>query len=158
MNHNNQKRKAVRDSDVFWQLDGESELAVETDPHPPNAKTPTVLRLTHSNSYGPFDEAEFFFRLGDLHQATKPDDLDSARDWVKAELVEELVFVDDEEVLRSEAEEPFEDETPWEGTYEARLQLPTGRQRHEIKIVSSHPELLRSTVLADWEVNVQAKR
>src|SRR5438445_12211504 len=129
MSHKHQKRKAVRDSDVFWQLQGESELYVETDPHPPIAKTPTVLRLTHSNTYGPFDEAEFFVRLGDLHQATKPNDLDSARDWVKAELVEQLVFVNDEEILRSEAEEPFEQETPWDGTYEAKLELPTGPQR-----------------------------
>jgi hypothetical protein len=155
MSHENEERKAVRDSDVFWQLDGESELSVATLPHPPNAKAPTLFRLTHSNTYGPFDEAEFFVRLGDLHQPAKPEDLDSARDWIKAELVEELVFVNDEEILRSEAEEPFEDETPWEGTYEARLQLPAGRQRLEIKIVSSHPELLRSMVLADWEVNVQ---
>jgi hypothetical protein len=155
MSHNPQNRKAVRDSEDFWQLDGESELTVETDPHPPQATTPTVIRLTHSNTYGPFDAAEFFVRRGELHQATKPDDLDSARDWVKAELVEELVFVDDEEILRSEAEEPFEEETPWEGTYEASLQLPAGRQRLEIKIVSGEPELLRSIVLADWEVNVQ---
>jgi len=149
------ERKAVRDSDDFWQLDGESELSVETLPHPPTAKGPTTLRLTHSNIYGPFDEAEFFVRLGDLDHPTGPEGLDAARDWVKAELVEELVFVNDEEILRSEAEEPFEEETPWEGTYEAKLQLPPGRQRLEIKIVSSHPEFLRSTVLSDWEVNVK---
>jgi hypothetical protein len=148
------ERKAIRDSDTFWQLDGESDLYADTVPHPPNAKAPTILRLTHSNTYGPFDEAEFFVRLGDLDQPTDPEDLDSAGDWIKAELVEELVFVDDEEILRSEAEEPFEDETPWEGTYEAKLHLPEGCQRLEIKIVSNHPELLRSMVLSDWEVNV----
>jgi hypothetical protein len=69
-------------------------------------------------------------------------------------LVEELVFVGDGEILRAEAEEPFEDETPWEGTYDAELNFPSGRHSIEIKIVSRQPELLRSMVLSDWDISV----
>ncbi len=147
--------KAVRDSGIVWELGGESELRTVTIPHPPQARTTTTIRLTHSNSYGPFDEAEFFVRVADLYRPTAHDDPESATDWVYAALVEELVFLNGEEVLRSEAEEQFEEETPWWGTYEARIDLPAGRQRIEIKVVSHAPELLSSVVLADWEVNVR---
>jgi hypothetical protein len=149
-----EERKAVRDSETFWQLDGESELYAVIIPDPPKAGVSATVRLTHSNSYGPFDGAEFFVRVGDPSKPTNQDDLDSATGWVQARLVEELVTVDDEEMLRSEAQEPFEDETPWEGTYDAQLIFPAGRRSIEIKIVSQHPELLRSLVLADWEVTV----
>ena len=97
---------------------------------------------------------DFFVRVGDPAKPTEQDDLDSANDWVQARLVEELVTVGDEEMLRSEAEEPFEDETPWEGTYEAQLVIPAGRRSIEIKIVSRRPDLHRSMVLSDWEVSV----
>jgi hypothetical protein len=150
-----EKRKVVRDSDTFWQLDGESDLYAITLPDPPKAGAATTVRLTHSNSYGPFDDAEFFVRLGNPDRPTKQDDLDSARDWVKAQLVEELVTVEDEEMLRSEAGPlSFEDEIPWEGTYDARLVLPAGRQSIEIKIISQHTDLLRSLVLTGWEITV----
>lgn len=142
---NTDNRKAIRDSDTFWQLEGESELYALTIPDPPKAGVPCTVRLTHSNSYGPFDEAELFVRVG-AH--------DSATAWVQARLVEELVTVDDDEMLRSEADEPFDDETPWEGTYEAQLRIPAGRHVIEIKIVSQDPDLLASRVLADWVVTV----
>ena len=147
-------RKVVRDSETFWQLEGESDLSAITIPDPPGPGVATTVRLTHSNSYGPFDEVDFFVRVGDPDKPTDQDDLDSATDWVQARLVEELVTVGDEEMLRSEAEEPFEDETPWDGTYEARLVIPAGRHSIEIKLVSHQPELLRSMVLSDWEVSV----
>jgi len=149
-----ENRKAIRDSETFWQLDGESELYAITIPAPPKADALTTVRLTHSNSYGPFDEAEFLVRVGDPQKPTDQDDLDSASDWTKAHLVEELVSVEGEEILRSEAQEPFEDETPWEGTYEAQLLIPSGRRSIEIKVVSQHPELLRSLVLSDWDITV----
>lgn len=155
MSEKDNTRKVIRESDADWQLDGESQLDAITIPAPPTSSIPTIVRLTHSNTYGPLDDVEFFVRVGNPDKPTKPDDLDSAKDWVKAELVEELVYVDDKEMLRSEAEEPFEDETPWDGTYEAQLKLPEGRQSIEIKIVSHIPELLRSMVLSDWEVEVE---
>ena len=151
---NTEDRKVVRDSDVFWQLDGESDLYAITLPDPPKAGVPTTVRLTHSNGYGPLDDAEFFVRVGDPENPTGPEDLDSATDWVKTALVEELVYVGDEEMLRSEAEEPFEDETPWDGTYEAQLTLPAGTHTIEIKVYSKHPEVLTSVVLNDWEIEV----
>jgi hypothetical protein len=148
------ERKAIRDSETWWQLDGESMLHAAVVPDPPKANIPTIVRLTHSNCYGPFDEAEFFVRVGDPARPSGQEDLNSAKDWVKARLIEELVTVDDEEMLRSEAEEPFEDETPWEGTYDAVLNLPAGRRSIEIKILSRKPDLLRSMVLSDWGVSV----
>jgi hypothetical protein len=149
-----QNRKAVRESDVNWQLDGESDLYAVTIPDPPKSGVATTVRLTHSNLYGPFDEADFYVRVGDPDDPTDQEDLDSATDWTQARLVEELVTVGDEEILRSEAEEPFEDETPWEGTYEAQLVIPAGQRSIEIKIISQHPELLRSLVLTGWDVTV----
>ena len=147
-------RKVIRDSDTFWQLDGESELNAAVIPDPPQAGRATTVRLTHSNSYGPMDEADLFVRIGDPDASTDPEDIASHDDWVQARLVEELVFVGDEEILRSEADEPFEDETPWEGTYDAELNFPSGRQSIEIKILSRQPELLRSMVLSDWDITV----
>ena len=149
------RRKAIRDSGTFWQLDGESDLHAITIPDRPKANALTTVRLTHSNSYGPFDQADFFVRVGSPSKPTAQDDLDSVRDWVRAELVEELVTIDDEEMLRSEAHEPFEDETPWEGTYDAQLTFHPGQHSIEIKIISQHPELLRSLVLSGLEVEVR---
>ena len=145
------KRKVIRDSETFWQLDGESMLHAVVLPDPPKPNAPATVRLTHSNGYGPFDDVDFFVRVGDPAHPTDQGDLNSKRDWIKTTLVEELVCVDDEEMLRSEAEEPFEDETPWDGTYEAQLSLPAGRRSIEIKIVSRQPELLRSLVLSGWD-------
>ncbi len=149
------KRKAVRDSEANWQLDGESMLNAVVIPDPPKANAPATVRLTHSNVYVPFDDADFYVRVGDPANPTEQNDLNSKRDWVKASLVEELVVVGDEEMLRSEAEEPFEDETPWDGTYEAQLSFPTGRRYIEIKVVSRQPKLLRSLVLYGWEISVR---
>jgi hypothetical protein len=147
-------RKAVRKSQTFWQLDGESDLHAITIPDPPQARAATTVRLAHSNSYGPFDGAEFFVRVGDPAKPTKQDDLDSASDWVRALLVEEFVTVDDEEMLRSEAREPLDGETPWEGTYDAQLVIPAGQHSIEVKIISRQPELLRSLVLTGWDITV----
>lgn len=149
-----QLRKAIRDSDTFWQLEGESDLYGITIPDPPHAGVPATVRLTHSNSYGPFDDVDIYVRVGDPVKPTEQDDLDSATDWIQAHLVEELVTVGDEEMLRSEAQEPFDGETPWDGTYDAQLAIPAGRHSIEVKIVSRHPELLHSMVLSGWDISV----
>ena len=149
------ERKAVKDSDTFWQLEGESELQVTCLPDPPMADEPTTVRLTHSNVYGPFEGIRIFVRVGDPANPTDFADLDSHDDWLEADLIEEIVWVDDEEMLRSEAEEPFEDETPWDGTYEAQLILPKGKTSIEIKILSNEEELLASCVLSDWIIHTK---
>src|SRR3954465_14531332 len=102
--------KAVRDSEDWWQLEGESDLYALLIPNPPAPGSTATVRLTHSNSCGPFDGVAFFVRLGNPDEPTEQDDLESRKDWIRADLVEELVWVDEKEVLRSEAEE-FEDET-----------------------------------------------
>jgi hypothetical protein len=148
-------KKAVMQSGVFWQLDGESDLRAITIPAAPKVNAATTVRLTHSNSDYPFDEAEFFVRLGNPDNPTEQDDLDSAGDWVQARLVEELVFVDDKEILRSQANEPFKGLTPWWGTYDAELRIPRGRHSIEIKIVSHRLDVLSSGVVADWHIEVR---
>jgi hypothetical protein len=151
---NANERKAIRDSETFWQLEGEADLYAVTIPDPPRPGDATIVRLTHSNSYGPMEDAAFFVRLGNPDQPTDEFDFNSRHDWVGTQLVEELVNVDGEEMLRSEAEGPFEDETPWDGTYEAQLVIPAGRHSLEIKIISGQPELLSSRVLTGWEITV----
>jgi hypothetical protein len=129
-------------------------LAAITIPDPPISGAPTIVRLTHENSYGPFNEVDFFVRVGSPNKPTGQFDLNSHTDWVKAQPVEELVCVNGDEFFRSEVKEPFEDETPWEGTYEVKLMIPAGKRLIEIKIVSSRPKIMASRVLADWEVTV----
>jgi hypothetical protein len=146
--------KAVRDSEAFWELPGESELRAATMPDPPQAKKQATVRLTHANPYGPFDEATFFVRIGDPENPTDPDNPDAATDWVQCKLVEELLHVDGREIPRAKAKEPFEDETPWEGTYEAKLKMPAQRCSIEIKVVSYHPELPYVAVLSNWQIAV----
>jgi hypothetical protein len=147
--------KAVRESESFWELPGESELRAATTPDPPQAKKQATVRLTHANSYGPFEEAKFFVRIGDPENPTDQENPDSATDWVECQLVEELVHVDGQEMPRSKAEEPFEGEVLWEGTYEAKLKMPAEPCLIEIKAVSQHSELPYVVVLNDWEIAVE---
>ena len=144
--------KAVRDSEAFWELPGESELRAATTPDPPQPNQPATVRLTHANPYGPFDEAKFFVRIGDPEKPTDQDNPDSATDWVQCKLVEQLVHVDGQELPRSKAKEPFEDEVPWEGTYEAKLKMPAKPCLIEIKAVIQHSELPYTLVLSDWKI------
>ena len=155
MRHSKVERKAVRDSKNVWQLDGESDLRAEIIPSPPLANQPTTIRLTLGNSLGPIDDAECFVRLGDPKKPTEMEDLDSAGDWMKAELVEELVCVANKEMLRAEAKQPFHEEVPWDATYEAKIAVPRGRHSIEIKVVSHVPELLTSMVLTGWTVKTK---
>ncbi len=147
------ERKMVSDSLNFWELPAESELHAITIPESPTSKLPTTVRITHSNSYGPIDETELFVRLGDSANPTEQDDVKSHTDWVPAKLVEELVYVEEDYIPRDQADEPFEDETLWCGTYEAQLKLPAGTQLIEIKLMSRN-DVFPSLVLSDWEVNV----
>lgn len=149
-------RKVVINQESEYELEGESTLCVTTILDPPRSGALTTVRLSHFNAYGPFEDnqVEFFVRVGDPNNPTAYSDFDSASDWVKALLVEELVCVNNKVILRSEAHEPFEDETPWFGTYEACLDISSGRRSIEIKIVS-HCDLLCSKVLTDWNIIVR---
>lgn len=147
--------KAVRDSEAFWELPGESELRAATTPDPLQANQQATVRLTHANPYGPFDEAKLFVRIGDPDKPTDQDDPDAATDWVQCKLVEELVHVDGQEMPRAKAKEPFEGEVLWEGTYEAKLKMPAEPCLIEIKAVSHYPELPYAVVLNDWEIAVE---
>lgn len=147
--------KAIRESDLFWELPAESELRAAILPDPPQAKKQATVRLTHMNPYGPFNEATLFVRIGDIENPTDESDGDLLTDWVPCQLVEELVYVDGEEIPRSSAKEPFADETPWTGTYEAKLKIPPAECSIEIKAVSEHAEVPYSIVLSDWNLSAE---
>jgi hypothetical protein len=148
--------KAVRDSGAFWELPGESELRAATTPDPPQARKQATVRLTHANPYGPFDDAKFFVRIGDPDEPTDQGNPDAATDWVPCKLVEDLVHVHGHAMPRARAKESLEDETLWEGTYEAKLKIPAEGCSIQIKVVSHHSELPYVVVLSDWQVAVKA--
>lgn len=142
-------------ADIDWELEGESMLCAKMEPPRPKAKERVTVCLSHSNESGPFPEVDFYVRIGDPRKPTAQDDLTSATDWVKATLVEELVWIDEDPVLRSETREPIAGGTPWCGTYEATLSFPPGRHSIEIRIRSRRPKILSSLVLSGWEVRVR---
>jgi hypothetical protein len=147
------KQKAIRESDLFWELPGESELRVATIPDPPQPKKHATVRLTHANSYGPFDDAKFFVRIGEPENPTDEAAGNSATDWIECKCIEELVYVDGQYLSRSQAKVPFTDEVPWEGTYEAKLKVPADACTIEIKVVSEHPDVPYEVVLSDWDIS-----
>jgi hypothetical protein len=142
------------DTKLSWELGCESTIFCESIPNPPQSGEETLVKITHSNVYGPIDDVEFYLRVGNPDKPTGFDDLDSAADWVRTELVEEIVMVDDVEMHRSKANEPFgqEEEVPWDGTFEAQIVFPAGKNSIEIK-VSSHG-MIQSGVISDWVLNV----
>lgn len=147
------KRVSLK-SPSSWELGGESLIYCALVPDPPRGGEDTVVRLTHTNGYGPVDDVRFFVRLGDLKNPTRFDDLDSASDWKAMELIEEVVDIDGEERYRSEVEkfDPRE-EIIWYGTFEAVLTFSEGKQRVEIKVLSDGH--LDSGVISDWRIRVQ---
>ena len=138
-----------------WELGGESVVHTEVDPDPPEHGRPVIVRLTHSNVYGPVDDVRFEVRIGSTENPTEHLDLDGATDWQPMELVEEIVWLDGQERHRSEVADQLDprQETVWAGTFERALELSAGDQRLELKVVSSG--YLQSWVISDWEVRVQ---
>lgn len=137
---------------VYFQLTGESVLHAATIPEPPSSKTPTVIRVSHSNSFGRVD-ADVFVRLGDPKEPLGGQDSDTVADWRKAELVEDMLWSDKREewILTSKAKG---DTSVWCGTYEAELRFPRGHHQIELKIISRVPEVC-SIVLSNWKVYVR---
>ena len=137
---------------VEFQLTGESIIRATTIPSPPSLKTPTVIRVTHSNPYG-FVDSDVFIRLGDPKNPLDVEDFDTVADWRKANLVEDLVSKDggEEWALRSKAKG---NTSVWSGTYEATVQFSKGHHQIEMKIISRVPEVF-SIVLSNWKVYVR---
>ena len=108
------RKRVSFDSRYVWEIGGESELHAETDPSPPCSDKTTVARITHSNVYGPVDDVALFVRAGDLENPTAFDDLESASDWLKMDLVEENLHVDGKDIFRGDKSETFDpmDEIP----------------------------------------------
>ena len=137
---------------VYFQLTGESVLHGATIPAPPSSKTPTIVRVSHSNSIGRVD-SDIFMRLGDPKKPLDVEDFDTVSDWQKAELVEDLLWSDKREewVLAAKAKG---DTSFWCGTYERKFQFPKGHQQIELKVISRVPEVC-SIVLSNWKVYVR---
>lgn len=137
---------------VSFYLTGESVVRAATIPAPPSSKVPTMVRVSHTNSYGRVD-SDIFVRLGDPKKPLGVRDFDTVSDWRKATLVEDLLWNDEREnwVLRSEAKV---DAAVWCGTYEAEIQFPKGHHQIELKIISRVPEVC-SIVLSNWKVYVR---
>jgi len=137
---------------VTFYLPAESLIVASAIPARPSSKTPTVIRVTHSNEYGRVD-SDVFVRPGDPSRPLGERDLDAVSDWRQAKLVEELLWNDRRQawVLRSKAKGAT---SVWSGTYEASIQLPTGRQQIELKIVS-RVQAVPSVVLSNWKIYVR---
>ena len=146
------------DAPIDWELQGESTLRAAVIPDPPDSTADSLVRITHTNLYGPIDFMEFFVRLGDPDNPTEQNDITAHADWAKLELVEEVLGIEDDDgeeidILRSDFEgelDPFE-EIMWDGTFDAKLKLRRGMNSIEIKALS-HAEKFRSFILAGWAV------
>ena len=146
--------ETAKDEALQWELGGESVLHAVLIPDPPPANQPCIVRLTHSNVYGPLPEMRFDIRVRDSSAPISEAACDSGSGagWQSLTLVEERVLVDDEFVDPNTLDEPLYGETPWEGTFEGELELPAGNHRIEIKINAPNPD--EGGVLTDWFVEV----
>jgi hypothetical protein len=145
-------RKAILDSEVMYYLTGESTLAAATLPDRPTSKQPTIVRVTHTNSYGRVD-SDIFVRVGDPKSPLDAEDFDSVSDWQQARLVEELVWnIHKEDWIA--APQDIEGEALWCATYEAEFQFQPGEHLIEIKIISRE-QAVCSIVLSNWSVKVK---
>ncbi len=132
--------RALRNALASWETVGESLLQaarVETDDGP-------LLRLTYSNVYGPVDGIELAVRY-------------RRNPWKEAALVEEIVDVDGNTVLRSEAGK-LVGETPWDATFEVDYPLPKGEFVMDIQLSSPAEGIDPPQVIDDWVVTVDRKR
>lgn len=141
---------------MIWYLEGESTLAAITVPEKPAPSTNSLVRMSHVNIYGPVEFIEFYVRMGDPQNPTADDAINVHSDWIKLELVEELLS-DEEEVdrwvLRSDYTNGIDqyDEIPWAGTFETTVNFSQGLNSIEIKVISTDPKF-HSFVLTGWHV------
>ena len=145
--------KQIQDADaaVSFYLTGESVIRAATLPKPPNSRTPAVVRVSHSNCYGPVD-SDVYVRLGNPKKPLGVQDFDKVSDWRKAKLVEDLIESDDDGWKpRGKAKGVG---SYWSGTYEVEIAFPKGWHQIELKIIS-RVEQVCSIVLSNWKVYVR---
>jgi hypothetical protein len=145
-------RTVHKGREVIYYLAGESVLSASTSPFPPTSKTPTLIRFTHANGYGPVD-ADISVRIGDPKSPLGSTDFDTVSDWTKAGLVSDAMWDDGKEEWVPRPKESVGDMS-WRAKYEAEIQFAPGRHRIEIRFVTPI-ELVCSIVLSNWEVNVR---
>jgi hypothetical protein len=146
------KRTILKGPEATYHLTGESVLSASASPFPPKSKTTTLIRFTHSNSYGPVN-ADISVRVGDPKSPLGVTDFGTVSDWTKAGLVSDTMWDEEKEEWVPRPKENM-GEMSWQATYEAEIQFVPGKHLIEIKFVSS-VELVCSMVLSNWEVNVR---
>lgn len=141
-----------KNADTSFFLTGDSILRAATIPKPPTAKGRTIVRVTHTNTYGCVD-SDVFVRLGNPKQPLGVEDFDTVSDWQQAKLVEDLVLDGKTDKWVTRTKKNGED-TTWSGTYEVELQFPKGYSQIELKLISRVPAVC-SIVLSNWKVHVK---
>lgn len=138
-------RPPKKEPETYWELDGESVLTAETEPHPPPASKPCTLRLRHSNVYGPRTGVHFEIRI-------RRDGLDDeSENWRPVKLIGETVYIDGEDVDIATLDEPPPGETPWEGLFETAVTLHEGSNHIDVRIEATDTNA--SGTLTDWVVD-----
>jgi hypothetical protein len=140
--------KQLNDSNqaVSFYLTGESVIRAVTVPKQPKSSTPTIVRISHSNCYGPVD-SDIYIRLGDPKKPLGVQDFYTVPDWRKATLVEELIDNGGWTPRAGAKGTGFH----WSGTYELEVQFPKGWHQVELKVIS-RIEQVCSIVLSNWKV------
>ena len=146
------KKIEDKNADKSFFLTGDSLLHAATIPKPPTAKGRTLVRVTHTNTYGCVD-SDVFVRLGNPKKPLGVEDFDTVSDWQQAKRVEDLVLdgKTDKWVVRTKKNG---EDTTWSGTYEVELQFPKGYSQIELKLISRVPAVC-SIVLSNWKVFVR---
>ena len=146
--------KQIEDSNaaVSFYLTGESVVRAAIIPNPPNSRKPAIVRVSHSNCYGPVD-SDVFVRLGNPKKPLGVRDFDKVSDWREAKLVEDLIESDEEGGWKPRGKAKGVG-SYWSGTCEVEIAFPKGWHQIEIKIIS-RVEQVCSIVLSNWKVYVR---
>ncbi|MGI9203539.1 MAG: hypothetical protein ACR2Q3_05995 [Woeseiaceae bacterium] len=138
-------RPRSRQPETYWELDGESVLAAETEPQPPLAGESCTLRLSHSNVYGPRTAVQFEVRV-------RSDDSDAKNEnWQHVPLVSESVNIDGDDIDLASLDEPPFGETPWVGLFETTVTLHEDSNQIDIRITATDTNA--NGTLTDWVVH-----
>ncbi|WP_435106530.1 hypothetical protein [Arhodomonas sp. AD133] len=146
---------AVRQGDVEWELTGETVVVARTE----REGDSSLIKVTLTNALSPIEGVRLYVRVTDGVSPPGPPSPEPGGDWTEAELIEEIVEVDDQLWQKDTApvEDPTE-EIPWTATFTARYTPPV--REHQIQIMVVDPgdwspggEPLgshNSAVLGDW--------
>ncbi len=146
---------AVRQGDAEWELEGESVVMACTEREGESA----LIKVSLCNGLYPIEGVRLYIRVTDGASPPGQPLPEPGGDWTEAELIEEIVEVDDQLWLKGTArvDDPTR-ETPWTATFTARYTPPARAHQIQIMVVdpgewSPEGEPLgchNSAVLGDW--------